>query len=274
MAINYISLSGIKDRNVLAGVQKICEEERFTFPVVIGYQVSHRTINGGDPGNRQPRISHLRELCKESKEYGMFPAIHYYTRDNTTILSDLERLLELGVEPGLLQLNTLPPIPKTLEIINKRGYKIILKVAVSDKHQGGVAVWTGQKVEDVSTGDISNLIKQVYERKDFIQYVMFDPSHGTNLELDLNENSLAIRFGKEIIEMDSLSHLNLVYAGGIKPSNVKQLIRLLNSFFQGKFSIDAESGIRTGDQLNLELVRKYLTEYRDGMHSTHYGQFG
>jgi len=92
---------------------------------------------------------------------------------------------------------------------------------------------------------------------------MFDPSHGTNLDLNLDENSMAIRFGQGIVVHPDLKGVGLVYAGGIKPSNVRQLTKSLNSFFPNRFSIDTESGVRTNDQLDLDLVRSYLIGYRD-----------
>jgi len=92
---------------------------------------------------------------------------------------------------------------------------------------------------------------------------MFDPSHGTNLELELEEDNLAIRFGKEITRRPELNHLGLVYAGGIKPTNVLLVTKSLLSFFpQGRISIDVESGVREGNELNMDLIRSYLTNYR------------
>ena len=50
-----------------------------------------------------------------------------------------------------------------------------------------------------------------------------------------------------------------MYAGGIKPTNVRKLTMTLSSFFpEERFSIDIESGVRTQDKLDLELVREYL----------------
>ncbi|GAG03150.1 unnamed protein product, partial [marine sediment metagenome] len=236
-------------------------------PIVIGYQVSNGSINRGTKNPRQPEFLDLESLSNETLSYGFFPAIPYYTKDNSTILEDLEKMTKLKIlDPNaLLQLNTLPPSTKILREIKKTGLEIIFKVAVSNKQtpQEGYAVWKGEGVQDVKEGEIGPLITQVQARKDFIDYVMFDPSHGTKLDLDLDEKSLAIRFGKEIISIEDFNHLGLVYAGGIKPSNVGKVASALFSFFPARVSIDIESGVRDKENKpNLNLIRDYLVNFR------------
>lgn len=269
MPDNFISVSAITDRDQLEGIANICQEEKFSFPVVIGYQVSNKSINHGTKNSRQPKFEELGDLDRQTRDYGLITAVHYYTKNNRTIKKDLEKITELGIDPSktLLQLNTLPPSIEILRQVNDIGYKIILKVAVSNKQtpQGGFAIWKGNRVEDVSSERPFNLIGQVYDRREFIDYVMFDPSHGTNLDLNLDEESLAIKFGK-VFTLDTdlvQANLGLVYAGGIKPNNVRSVVRTLNKFFPNQFSIDAESGIRTDDRVDLNLVRDYLVGYRD-----------
>ena len=145
------------------------------------------------------------------------------------------------------------------------GFRTIFKVAVSNKQtpQGGYAVWKGEGVQDVSNGQVEPLINQVLDRMGFVDYAMFDPSHGTNLDLNLNEHSLAIRFGRGVVTNPNLKEVGLIYAGGIKPSNVRQLTKALNSYFPNRFSIDTESGVRINDRLDLDLVRSYLMEYKE-----------
>ncbi len=266
MVVNFVSISAVSNKEQLRAVASICQEENFPFPVAIGYQVSNKSVNNHTQNPRQPSFLQLGELCKETRDLGLIPAVHYYTKDNNTIPSDLEIIAETGINPKdtLLQFNTLPPTIETLRIIKEMGYKIIFKVAVSDKQseQGGYAVWKGESVQDVKAGEVSPLIAQVQERKSLIDYVMFDPSHGTNLDLDLEENSLAVRFGKAITSQADLAHLGLVYAGGIKPNNVERIARSLNLFFPSRVSIDIESGVRTPDNhLDMRLVKEYLVNY-------------
>jgi hypothetical protein len=267
MIKNFVSVSAISDREQLKWISRICQDEKLSFPIAIGYQVSNKSINQGTQNTRQPRFVDLRDLDKETKDYGFITAVHYYTKDNRTIIGDLGKVVELGVDPRvtLLQFNTLPPALDVLEKVKEMGFKVIFKVAVSDKQssEGGYAVWKGREVEDVSSGDAAPLIRQVHDRRDFVDYAMFDPSHGTNLDLNLDKDSLAIRFGQGIMAAEDLCHLGLVYAGGIKPGNVRALTRSLRSFFHNRFSIDTESGVRIDDKLNLELVREYLAGYRE-----------
>ncbi len=265
---NFVSISGITNRKQLQGIYEICRKEVFDFPIVIGYQVSNGSINRGTQNPRQPKLLDLESLSKETFSYGFFPAIHYYTKNNSTILEDLEKITKLKILDlnALLQLNTLPPSAKILREIKNTGLEIILQMAVSNKQtpQEGYAVWKGEGVQDVKEGEVAPLIAQVQERKDFIDYIMFDPSHGTNLDLDLDEKSLAVRFGKEIVSIEDFNHLGLVYAGGIKPNNVGRVACALSSFFPDRVSIDIESGIMGKEkEPDLNLIRDYLVNFRE-----------
>ena len=260
MTINFVSVSAVSNREQLTEIAKIYQQECFNFPLVIGYQVSNKSINQGTQSPLQPKFVELGDIDKATRDYGFITAVHYYTKDNTTILADLEKIATLDIEPSLLQFNTLPPSLETLRRTKEMGFRTIFKVAVSNKQspKGGYAVWKGECVQDVSSGQVEPLMAQVNDRRDVIDYVMFDPSHGTNLELDLDENRLAVRFGRGIVANEKLSHLGLVYAGGIKPTNVRTLTKLLNHFFPNRVSIDIESGVRINNKLNIDLVRDYL----------------
>jgi hypothetical protein len=260
MATNFVSVSAVSNREQLDSIARIYQQEGFNFPLAIGYQVSNKSINQGTQNPRQPKFVELGDLDKATRDYRFTTAVHYYTKDDTMILADLERIISLGVEPSLLQFNTLPTSLETSRKVRDIGFKTIFKVAVSNKQspQGGYAVWKGDGVQDVSSGQVEPLVAQVYDRRDVIEYVMFDPSHGTNLELDLDENSLAVRFGRGIVANRELDHLGLVYAGGIKPTNVRSLTKSLTHLFPNGVSIDIESGVRTDDKLDMDLVRDYL----------------
>src|SRR3989344_503825 len=198
-----------------------------------------------------------------------------YTKDNKTIIGDLEKLASLSGtirESSLFQLNTLPPDTKTLEQIKQLGFKTILKVPVSNKTHGGYAVWKGHETHDFHFGEVAALVEIVRERKDFTDYVIFDPSHGTSLPLDLAKESLGIRFGKEISK--SFPYLGLVYAGGIGSENAGEIIKTLSGYFPKGFSIDTESKVRetvkvcgttTFDELNIDLVKNYLVNVREAL---------
>ena len=264
MTLNFVSVSGISDEDQLLSIRQICLEERIDFPLAIGYQVSSMSINQGTQNPRQPLFAELPDLDKRTRDWGFITALHYYTRDNTTILHDLEKIIDSGINPkSLLQFNSLPPSVEILEKVKKMGFRVILKVAVANKSSpdGGYKVWKGDSVEDVTLGNPEPLVKQIFERKDWISYAMFDPSHGTNLELDLSESSLAVRFGKMVVANPELGNIGLIYAGGIKPNNVTQVSQQLRSFFPDRFSIDSEGGVRVDNQLNLKLVCEYLRGY-------------
>lgn len=266
MVREFVSISGVSDENQLREIYRTCREEDINFKVAIGYQVSNKSINQGTKNPRQPRFKDLENLNNVAFDCGFIPAIHYYTKDPRTIIRDLEVIAEKSSPNlSLFQFNTLPPSLEVLKKSKEIGFKIIFTVAVSNKQspQRGYAVWRGNGVQDVKTGEVKPLMKQVQERKDFIDYIMFDPSHGTNLELDLEEDSLPIKFGKDITKKTELNNLGLVYAGGIKPTNVESVTRSLLSFFpQERVSIDVESGVREGNDLNIDLIRRYLLNYK------------
>lgn len=260
---NFVSVSAVSDSGQLRGIRDICITENLGFPVAIGYQVSSKSINQGTQNSRQPKFSDLGDLSKMTLDYGLIPAVHYYTKDPSTVLGDLEKIANVGVDPqtALLQFNTLPLSPEVLRAVNEMGFKILFKVAVSNKQssQRGYAVWKGEGTQDVERGNVEPLIAQIEERKDVIDYVMFDPSHGTNLGLNLDADSLAVRFGKSVVSKEQFSHLGLVYAGGINSVNVASLVNSLYSFLpRNRISIDAESGVRKNDKLDLNLIRNYL----------------
>jgi len=260
---NFVSISGVTNRDELAGIDEIRIDEGISFPIVIGYQVSNLSINQGTQNSRQPLFADLGGLDEQTRESGFTSAIHYYTKDNDTIISDLEKVVDIGVNPSaaLVQFNTLPPTIDILKKVKGMGFGVIFKVAVSNMTEGGYAVWKGVGVEDISTGSIEPLINQVYQRRGFIDYAMFDPSHGTNLELDLTEDSMAVKFGRGITANPDLRDVGLVYAGGIGPDNVKSLTGTLNSFFPAGVSIDTESKVRVNDKFDLDLAKGYLIEY-------------
>ncbi len=260
MAKNYVSVCGISNIGELSAISEISKQENFPFTITIGYQISGRSINEGTQNPRQPKFADLADLDRATRDYGFLTAIHYYGKDGEKTVSDIEKIVDIGVDcsKALIQFNTLPQNNENLRMIKEMGFQTIFKVAVSNKSSGGYKVWKGEEVQDVNKGNSETLLKQVFDRKELIDYAMFDASHGTNLELDLDENSLAVKFGKGITTNRELDHLGLVYAGGIKPSNVRQITRSLNSFFPNRASIDIESGVRTNNILDMNLVRDYL----------------
>ncbi|MEK6925975.1 MAG: hypothetical protein AABW50_01715 [Nanoarchaeota archaeon] len=258
---NFVSISGITNCFQVRNIALFKSQEKIPSLVTVGYQVSNKSINQGIQNPRQPAFSELVDLASYAYREGIVSSFHYYTKDNETIISDLEKLAKSGVTKfyPLLQFNTLPPSVDILKKTKELGFKTILKVNVSNKKTGGYAVWKQEDTQDASSGNVDVLLNQVMERYKFIHYVMFDPSHGTNLPLDFSENSLAVRFGKGIKEDPELNSLGLVYAGGIGPDNVGQVARTLNSYFPDGVSIDIESKVRTSDdKLDSNLVREYL----------------
>lgn len=265
MSKNFVSVSGISNGEELEEIGRTYQGEKLNFSLAIGYQVSGKSINQGTRNPRQPFFSNLGDLCKRTLELGFIPAIHYYSKSNDWFNEDIEKIARVvKPESALIQFNTLPLSMEMLGRVKERGFGVIFKVAVANKRtaDGGYKVWKGEGVQDVTNGDASLLVKQVEERKGLIDYAMFDPSHGTNLELDLNDTSMAVRFGKELVGKGGNGCIGLVYAGGIGPKNVKEVREKLNYHFPWRFSIDTESRVRNANnELDLGLVKDYLVNY-------------
>lgn len=277
---NYVSISGVTDFKQLKEISECVNKDGVQGPVVIGYQISHRSINRGTQNNRQPKFGHLGTLVSATEDSGLKPAFHYFTRDNGKIVEDLRKFARkvrpLFSKGPLVQFNTLPPSLETLESVKEMGFDIIFKVAVSNKgsSEGGYSVWKGKGVEDVNEGDVKALVDQVEKRSLLIDYVMFDPSHGTNLGLDLREGSLAVEFGKEVRRRECMNNIGLVYAGGMHPGNIEGLVRTLYGQFPEGASVDTESGVRDigkvdgkiiSDNFNTDSAVKFLGNYNSGL---------
>jgi phosphoribosylanthranilate isomerase len=264
MMVNFVSISGVSNKEQLKNIKEITLEERIDFPVAIGFQLSNRSINEGTQNPRQPLFSELAELDILSRKYNFLTALHYYTKDNNTIVSDIKRIFHSKIrDKVLIQFNTLPPSLEILEKTKELGFKVIFKVAVADKSSGeGYKIWKGNSAEDSINGSEDVLFQQAYERRKFIDYILFDPSHGRNQAIDLSEKSLAIRFGKKIISEKCFDGVGLIYAGGIKPENVMNVSKILEENFPNRVSIDAEGGLRKENILDMNLIREYLIGYK------------
>ncbi|MEI6731105.1 MAG: hypothetical protein WCK90_00340, partial [archaeon] len=260
MVKNYVSISGVSNENELREINRIYIKECLHYTLAIGYQVSSKSIREGTRNPRQPWFSDLGSLCRLTENLGFIPAIHYYGKDESLIVTDMKNMAGSGVEPSraLVQFNTLPPSVDTLREVKKIGFGIILKVAVADKSVGGYKVWKGPEVEDIRTGSVDNLIKQVVDRKDVIDYAMFDGSHGTGLPLDLSPGSLATRFMEEFTKRKELSGLKFVGAGGIGPDNVAEQYMIMQEKTGNRASVDIEGKARVDNVLSMKLVRAYM----------------
>lgn len=230
----------------------------------IGFQVSNSSINKGTTGERQSEFSELKNLVSLSRINGITPAIHYFTNDNETVLGDLETIasnIDMSCGSTLLQFNTLPLETSVLKEVKKMGFDTIFKIPVSNKeNERGYSILRGGDVQDVSSGEVAPLIEYAREVAQDVSYVMFDASHGTNLELDLSENSLPIRFGKGIRELGEMDNVGLVYAGGIGPDNVYDMMRTLGEYFPRGVSVDAESAVMSSDGLDRKKIGEYFSE--------------
>jgi len=262
---DYISVSGItspeETRELFLNIRHIAMKkfiaQGYNFAhkdLVIGYQFSHKSIYEGPSNSRQLRIENTYQLMELNQFLGFDAGLHYYTKDFSTIIDDLDILLnknKLSNFVTMLQFNTKTPIDVDIlrDIKNEYNQRIIFKVPVEEE---------GVNIIEKKDYTLDQLVQLVEERGDYIDYAMYDPSHGTGTEMDLNK---ATAFGKEMKKL----HKNIVLAGGFNPKNIEaSLDRIILELGQ-EFSIDAEGGLRDklgegygNDKFNPDKAGMYL----------------
>ena len=68
------------------------KEEKELEKLAKACKVFNKSINQGTQNPRQPKFLELEDLDRATRDYGFITAIHYYTKDDTTILADLEKI--------------------------------------------------------------------------------------------------------------------------------------------------------------------------------------
>lgn len=262
----FISISGVTNSDDLKTISRIAREEDTWERVVIGLQVSTRSINEGTRNPRQPSFGDIDRLIGITYELGMEPAIHYATRDLNTVIPDIKKMNDSLRYDVMLQFNTALPTQEILEFAREKGFQTIVALPLVDKSRpgGGYFAWKGKDSEDSRNTSAERLIERLLPIRKHVDYVLFDPSHGTGEVTNFGPESLAIQFGKNFFDPRVTGNIfrdvDLIYAGGIGPDNVHEVARAIYSsgLPSERVSIDSESNLRTDDKLDLDKVRLYL----------------
>lgn len=217
---------------------------------MLGFLVSYKTLNGFPTKNkRYPKISDLRELLIPTKDQAL-AMIHYNTKDESTLASQIERVFEPIYSEGLcraLQLNIPWPDLSQLNIIKEKypELKILLQLS-------------SMAMAEKSIIGIADLTKN-YDT--LIDYILIDPSGGRGKEFNID---FSVNLYQEL--NSKLPDKIVGFAGGLKDENVEDIIKSLTKKLQTtNFSIDAEGALRDklskeygDDLLNLKKVKFYL----------------
>jgi phosphoribosylanthranilate isomerase len=263
----YVGLTGINTR-----IEAQIAAEEFTkagfsnesshIPMY-GVLMSYRTLNDilpkelKTPNIRYPNWRPIKSRMKELAKQGL-PMIHYTTKEKDTLPGQIKKIFKELFHDGNLydenicravQLNIVWPKPGHLEEIVKEFPELNITFQLSSRAQA-----------DYSPQEIAEKLSPY---KDFISYLLIDPSGGRGEEFDINKSLNIYNALKE-----KFPSLVLGFAGGLTGDNVKEKCSGLISKVGKDFCIDAEGGLRVrescldeqyNDDLDLEKVRKYIS---------------
>ncbi len=250
----YVGVSGVSAAGEARNVVSLMRRSGFTMQAghipMMGLQVSWKSLDFGlsKGNNRVPRLGDL-PLILEAVKGEVFPTIHYYTKRQEKVVTEIEKVIEYNsiYDSGLvggLQINGVFPKPDSLEEL-KKAYPS-LKLTLQTR---------------IYRNEIETLAEELAAYHGIIDYALLDSSGGRGREFDSKQMIEAYRILK-----DKGLEAGIVFAGGITGENVVHKIKtLVKETGEKGFSIDAEGGLRDrlgdgygNDRLNLDKVSAYL----------------
>jgi len=217
---------------------------------MLGFLVSHKTLNRVELKNRRyPPIDLIPELL-EATNNEVLTMIHYNSREIDTLSNQVSKIFEGIYESNLckaIQLNIVWPDLNQISKIKEKYPEMEIVFQASHK-----------AMEEKNPFQI---VKGIKNYGDSINYVLIDPSGGRGMPFVI-ASSVAIY--SELREQ--CPNLTVGFAGGFKGDNVGgRLIDLIRKTKETNFCIDAEGGLRDritsaygDDILNIEKVNDYL----------------
>lgn len=247
----YIGVTGITSPEDAREVSNIFKENNLVgadaaYQGMVGYLVGSRTFENSTRGSsRYPSLFDLSGLLEQTKGTA-FNTFHYYTprRDQfgqqVIDLFQLEDIYDDNLCRGL-QLNFAWPSVAELARVKRvlPDLKIILQLG---------AQILNQPIKVVRT--------RLPEYRELINYVLIDPSGGTGERLNMTN---ARRAFDEIqtVRPDA----TVIFAGGFSPDTVVAQVHAIRNFTGiNQFGIDAETGLRTGRDFDIQKARFYIEQ--------------
>ncbi len=196
----------------------------------IGVAVTDVTLAGAE-SRRDPALELIPRIFESvlEKRDRIFTVIHFSSRNSEQLEHNIDRLMETRnmYEENLchgLQVNfTLGRIPKEVFQRIRTKYPnlgLILPVHADD-----------------------NIASDLTDYGNFVDYAFVDESHGKGKTMNVSACS---KTGKLIMRETKLKP---AFAGGLSPKNVANTVQQLKTGLgTPKFSIDAESGLRSGER--------------------------
>lgn len=241
----YIGVTGFMTRKEVSEILNYLPKgflDNFLF--MVGVLVSSKTMYGGmnKYSYKYPEIGNVKEIFLD--RVGLLNLIHFCTddaEDGVKLLSQMKEVTLLGgVNCHGLQLNVSWP---DSEII--RMYK-------EDFQDKVVVLQIGASAMNVINNDSREFREKILSYESVVDYILIDPSGGRGMELDTEEC---------FSYMNSVRGLNfgVGIAGGLSPSNVRNIVGDVLDKYRNWFNVDAEGQLRNKDgKLNIEIASNYV----------------
>ncbi len=252
----YVGVTGIVNPTEADAVANAFKKAGFSMKTkhipMMGYLAHYKTLHGIPPKKgkvpnlRYPNQSMLEPLMEKSKDRAL-NMVHYATPETEDLPHQIKKLFRGLYEKGLcraVQLNIPWPEPAHLEEILESFPEMQIVMQLS-----------GQMMNNCSTNEI---IENLQNHKDHIDYLLIDPSGGTKQEFN---TMISVMMYKRIKEV--FPSITLGFAGGLDGKNVEDKIKgVKRELGNTSFCIDAEGGLRTkrgrAEYLDIDKVREYL----------------
>ena len=256
---NYIGITGVSSIGEVREVKNIVDQlKRASLlppdkKVMLGYLVSHKTLNSMPTENRRyPLFKDLPEMLEAAGD-NIFTMIHYNSRELDTLTEQVSKIFDFKDIYAkdlckAFQLNMAWPDPKAIENI-KSSYPEIMFVLSLTK-------------DAISGNTPAQILEKTEQYHGLADYILIDSSGGQGKPFDIDQSADIYRALRNHFKTEKI-----VFAGGFGSDNIsRRLEMLIPELGTADFSIDAEKGVRIplskkyGDDLfSAENIEKYLT---------------
>ncbi len=225
MNLDLISFVGIDEKTNL---DQILEFDKET-SIVFEYGVFYSTSRGGA---RYPNYEFCDQFLAWTKANDVLGSLHLCGNVINKYLESDSEVLALAAKANRIQLN-----------LSIKDYPDIEKLAAN--------------IAEVALKNNNHIILQQNKSKEIFNMIFTSKYKDVTLSL-LNDSSGG--FGREITKVSApLAHYT-GYAGGIKPENVANIIKLIEDVNVGQvpYYIDMESGIRENNLFSISKCREIV----------------
>lgn len=185
--------------------------------------------------NDTRELKNIEAIFKSAEHYeGFVPILHFTFKYSTDACKDIARIREKMPYVRYIQLNDL--IDNQLKVLQYANKFFLVDIPLSD--------------QDFYLVDNKDFIEEVIKHRSFI---LIDNSHGKGKQ-DLKSNMI-----DKINKLLSKNINDIAIYGGFGPNSLSLYFEM-KELYKINFSIDAETKLKTGQSLDLDKVKEYLTK--------------